>query len=314
MILSVSRRTDVPSFYFDWFVNRLKEGWLLVRNPYNPTNVSRIALSPSTVECMVFWTKNPRPMLGKLAALDPYPYYVQYTINPYEKEIESRLPLLTKRIDVFRALADKLGKHRVVWRYSPIVINDNYSAGFHEDAFGRLAEALAGYTEECKISFVEMYAKITDRMRALGVVEPGDQETFALARRLMAIAESNGIALSACGKPDLRPAGIPVSSCIDGGLIERITGKPMAFRKDPGQRGVCSCVESVDIGSYHTCLNGCVYCYANHSHGSAVRKAAGYDPASPFLCDFSRPGDKIIDRSLRIHTVEPTQEQFRLEF
>lgn len=302
MILSVSRRTDVPSFYFDWFLNRLREGWLLVRNPFNPSQVSKVPLSPEAVECMVFWTKNPEPMLARLDDLAPHRYYVQYTVNPYGKDMESRLPELSRRLDVFRELASRLGSERVVWRYSPVLLNAKYTKDFHCEAFESIASALSGSTRQCKLSFIEMYQKISARMKAQGVIERGSEQTFALARRLNAIARSHGIALSACGKPDLRPAGIPVSSCVDGELIQKITGIHMTLRKDPGQREVCNCVESVDIGAYQTCLNGCAYCYANHSHQAAQRRAAGYDPSSPFLCDASRPDDKVTERKVKMHS------------
>jgi len=318
MILSVSRRTDIPSFYFDWFLNRLRAGEVLVRNPFNPVSVSRIPLSPATVEGIVFWSKNPEPMLSKLAALAPYPFYIQYTVNSYGADIESRLPALESRLDVFRALAEKLGRERVVWRYSPVVVNSRYSSSYHLETFDRLAHELTGYTLQCKLSFLEMYQKIAPRMHSLGVVESADTATLALARQLAAVAERHGIALGACGKPDLRPTGIPMATCVDGDFIRRLTGRKMSFRKDPGQRGVCNCVESVDIGSYHTCLNGCAYCYANHSHDAAVRRARRYDPASPFLCDSPRIDDRIAPRKIRIHSrsapaAETTGEQLSLK-
>lgn len=299
MILSVSRRTDVPAFYFDWFVRRLREGWLLVRNPYNPTQVSRVTLTPEAIDCIVFWTKNPAPMLDRLPVLAPYPFYLQYTINAYDRDMESHLPDISQRVDLFRKLADKLGPERVVWRYSPVVLNQRYSAAWHLEAFERLAGALAGHTEQCKLSFLELYAKIGPRMKSLGVTEPGDAATLNLARQLDGLARSHAISLSACGKPDLRPAGIAVSCCVDGELIRRITGTTRKFRKDPGQRGVCHCVESVDVGSYQTCLNGCAYCYANHSHAAAQRRAERYDPDSPLLCDCPGPGDQVRERAAR---------------
>lgn len=302
MILSVSRRTDVPSFYFDWFANRLREGWLQVRNPFNPSQVSKVPLSPEVVECIVFWTKNPEPMLARLDELAAYNYYVQYTVNPYGKDMESHLPELSRRLDVFRELASRLGSERVVWRYSPVLLNAKYTDDLHCEAFESIAATLSSFTRQCKLSFIELYQKISARMEAQGVVEPGGEQTFALARRLNAIARSHGIALSACGKPDLRPAGIAASSCVDGELIQKITGTKMALRKDSGQRGACNCVESVDIGAYQTCLNGCAYCYANHSHRTAQRRAAGYDPSSPFLCDTSRPDDKVTERKVKMHS------------
>lgn len=301
MILSVSRRTDVPSFYLDWFLNRLREGWLLVRNPFNPSQVSKVLLSPEVVECIVFWTKNPEPMLGRLDELAAYTFYVQYTVNPYGKDMESRLPGLSHRLDVFRELASRLGLERVVWRYSPVLVNAKYTDDFHCEAFENIATTLSGSTRQCKLSFIELYQKISASMDAQGVVERGDERTFALARKLDAIAARHGIALSACGKPDLRPAGIAVSSCVDGELIRKITGKDMSLKKDSGQRGVCNCVESVDIGTYQTCLNGCAYCYANHSHETAKRRAEKYDPDSPLLCDALKPDDKVTERRVKVH-------------
>ena len=238
MILSVSRRTDIPSFYLDWFLNRLREGWLLVRNPFNPSQVSRVPLSPSVIECIVFWTKNPEPLLMKLDQLKPYRFYIQFTVNPYGKDLESRLPELGKRLDVFRELSRKLGSERMVWRYSPVILNHIHSAESHCAAFNTVARALSGFTEECKLSFLEMYAKIRSRMGALGVVERGDAETLALAGRFAELAEKNSIRLSACGQPDRRPPGIPPSSCLDGALLQRITGQTFSFTKDPLQRGV----------------------------------------------------------------------------
>jgi len=301
MILSVSRRTDIPAFYFDWFLNRLKEGFLLVRNPFNPSQVSRLALAPPGLECIVFWTKNPQPMLARLCELEPYPYYIQFTLHHYGLEIESRLPELESRLDTFRRLSELLGRERMVWRYSPIILGGPYTVEYHLDAFGRLASALSGYTDECKLSFLEFYSKIAGRMASLGLVDGPVEEKYALAQQLESLAREQSIAVSACGQPDLRPAGIALSSCIDGRRIQKVTGRPMSLRKDPNQRGVCNCVKSIDVGSYQTCLNGCVYCYANHSHSAACRKAARYQPLSPLLCDQERPGDKISDRKIRLH-------------
>lgn len=311
MILSVSRRTDVPSFYFDWFLNRLRKGWLMVRNPHTPSSVSRIALSPETVECIVFWTKNPEPMLEKLGELEPYPYYIQFTVNSYGREMERNIPELERRIDLFQELSRRLGKERLVWRYSPVILNSTYSAKYHRDMFGKLARKFSGYTCQCKLSFLDLYAKIAPRMASLGVAGQEERDILPLAGQLAELAAENGIAVGACGKRDLHPAGIPASSCIDGELIQKITGKRMILKKDPGQRDECSCVESVEVGAYQTCLNGCAYCYANHSHAYAVKKAAEYDPESPFLCDTSKPGDKITERKTRMHS-QPQQGRLPL--
>lgn len=308
MILSVSRRTDIPSFYMDWFLNRLQAGWVLTRNPFNHSSVSKITLTPASIECIVFWTKNPAPMLDRLKELRPYPFYVQYTLNPYARDMESKLPDLEQRLAVFKRLAGALGPEQVVWRYSPVLLTSRYTENFHLKAFARLSRELAPYTRRCHLSFLDMYAKIAPRLRKLGVLEQSAPQMSAMAAGFAKMAATAGIELTACGGPDLLPVGVAPASCVDGKLIAELTGRDMSFKKDSGQRAVCNCVESVDIGSYQTCLNGCAYCYANHSHAAALRRAALHDPDSPFLCDSSRPGDALVERKIRQHA-RPGQNQ-----
>lgn len=302
MILSVSRRTDIPALYMDWFVNRLRAGWLLVRNPFQRTRVSRIPLDPDTVDCIVFWTKNPEPLLACLDALRPWPSLVQCTVNPYGREMESGLPPVQKRLDAMKKLADRIGSERVIWRYSPILLSRRYTADFHAEMFGFFAGQLAGATHECKLSFLDMYPKIARRMRRLGVDSPAVEDALSLARSLSGIAHEQGIRVSACGPLNLEPAGIAAAPCIDGRLIERLVGRPLRLKKDAGQRNTgCLCVESVDVGAYQTCVNGCAYCYANHSHAAALRRAAAYDPDAPLLCDRIGAEDTITERRGRKH-------------
>ena len=160
MILSASRRTDIPTFYSEWFFNRIKEGFLYVRNPMNAHQISRIDLSPEVVDCIVFWTKNPIPMLPRLPELDAYKYYFQFTLTGYGKDMETNLPdKKGQLIPAFQELAGKIGKKRVIWRYDPIVFTKKYTPDYHIRAFTQIAEALDGCTEKCVISFVDIYAK-----------------------------------------------------------------------------------------------------------------------------------------------------------
>lgn len=308
MILSVSRRTDVPRFYFDWFLNRLKEGYCMVRNPMNFRQVSKIRLSPEIVDCIVFWTKEPSPMIGRLAQLKSYPYYIQFTINPYAADMESNLPERAQRMDTFRRLSDKIGPQRVVWRYSPVLLNETYTEEYHLNAFARLARELQGYTQQCKLSFVDLYAKIRKTMDSLGVRNIKEEQKNRMARTFFDIAAREGIAVSACGNIDLVKAGIPPAKCIDDRLISRITGCRYHLKKDSGQREDCSCVKSVDIGAYDTCLNGCRYCYANVSMECARQNMQAYDPLSPLLCSELSPQDKVSERALK----SDRQEQMKL--
>ncbi len=160
MILSVSRRTDIPNYYADWFLNRIEDGYLYVRNPMNAHQISRINLSPDVVDCIVFWTKNPEPMLDKLDRLKDYKYYFQFTLTGYGKDIEPFLPhKRDKMIPIFQQLSFMIGKEKVIWRYDPIIITDNYTEEYHVKAFREIAMKLNGYCNKVVISFVDTYTK-----------------------------------------------------------------------------------------------------------------------------------------------------------
>ena len=307
LIVSASRRTDVPRFYAEWLFKRLAEGFVLVRNPMNPRQISRVPLMPETVDCLALWTKDPAPMLGDLRNLEPYPYYFQFALNPYGADVERFLPPVKKRVGTFRRLAEKIGRERTVWRYSPALISSRYTVKYHLEAFGRLASALHGYTETCNLSFVDVYRKIRRELERCGIREPSDEEKSTMVRGFAAIAAENDISLRACSEIGLDARGLPHAHCIDGELIKRISGKEIDIRKDPGQRGACGCVRSVDIGTYDTCLNGCAYCYANTSVKRARTKTARYDRNAPMLCDSLGPMDKITER--RAGSPAPKQRQ-----
>jgi hypothetical protein len=299
MIISASRRTDIPAFFAEWFVKRLREGLVLVRNPMNFRQVSRIALTPESVECVVFWTKNPKPMFSRLTEIDNlgYRYYFLFTLTPYERDIERSVPGAGERIALFRELASKIGKEKVIWRYDPILFTDRYPIDFHIASFGRLAESLAGFTGKCIVSFMEMYKKCERNMRGAGLYNPTDHERLDLIRTLRAMAAASDIQLQGCASGiDMQQAGIPPGKCIDDRLIGRITGTGFAANKDKNQRLQCGCVESIDVGAYNSCPHGCLYCYANNDRGSVVRNFAAHCPDSPLLYGTLDARDKVTDR------------------
>ena len=263
MIISASRRTDIPAFYAPWFFNRLRDGYLLVPNPFNPKAVSRVSLDPAVVDSIVFWTKNPAPMLPRLRELERYKYYFQFTLNPYGADVENRLPDLSRRIETFNRLSDAIGRDRVIWRYDPILTNGKYDVGFHCEAFARIARALRDHTAKCMLGFIDHYRHIRGALGELGVGPLRRDEIEVMAKSFVRALEPYPIALETCTvKVDLRHLGIPSGMCIDRGLVERIAGYPIAAKKDKNQRQVCNCIESIDVGTYETCLNGCAYCYA----------------------------------------------------
>lgn len=301
MILSVSRRTDIPNYYSDWFYERIRQGFLYVRNPMNPHQVSRITLSPEVIDCIVFWTKNPKPMMARLGELSGYPYYFQFTLTGYGTDIEPGVPHKRKQmIPIFRELADQIGMERVIWRYDPVFFNKVYTREYHERAFAEIAGALRGYTKKCVISFVDIYAKNRKNMEAFGVEKCGEEELRAFARRLAQIAHANQMEIASCAEAlDLSACGILPNCCIDQTLIEKIIGCRIEAKKDSGQRAECGCIESVEVGSYHTCRNGCKYCYANISAEQVQRNALRYDPVSPLLCGKLTDADKITERRMK---------------
>jgi len=301
MILSASRRTDIPAFYAEWFMNRLREGCVLVRNPMNYHQVSRVRLDSQVTDCAVFWTKNPAPLLEHLDEIErKFPFYFQYTLNPYGRDIEPALPDIDKRIETFRTLSEKLGAHRVVRRYDPILLTEKYTVDWHIERFEYLAEQLRGCQETCVFSFVDIYDKVKNNVKGTGLRACDEAEMQTLAEAFARIARENGFELRTCAETiDLDALGIKHGCCVDGQLIERLTGCELTAKKDPNQRGECGCLESVDIGQYNTCRHGCRYCYANFNPQSVKTFSERHDPASPFLTGGSEPGDKVTERKLK---------------
>lgn len=301
MILSVSRRTDVPNYYFDWFLNRIKEGFLYVRNPMNAHQISKIPLSADMVDCIVFWTKNPANALERLDELKGYQYYFQFTLTGYGKDVEPNIPDKKREIiPTFIKLSERIGKKRVIWRYDPIFISDKYTAEYHLRAFEEIAKSLSGYTDKVVISFVDMYDKTKRNTTDLNIKNITAGEMKDIAGKMYNIAHNYGLVIETCAEQiDLTDIGISHGSCIDKQLIEELIGCKIKVSKDKNQRDECGCVESVEIGSYNTCTNGCKYCYANFSPKSVEDNVRHYTPNSPLLCGIVRPDETVTERKVK---------------
>ena len=297
MILSASRRTDIPRFYFDWFLNRLQEGHVLVRNPINHQQVSYVELNTQTIDCIAFITKNPTPMIPKLSQLDPYPYFVQFTLNAYGNDIEKSLPRKKELMNTSKRLSQIIGPERVAWRYSPILLSKEYTLSHHLHYFELFAKQLEGYTTLCRISFLEVYSKLETYMKALGISDVPESQKTLLAKRFLEIGKQYGMEVGGCGNLDLKAAGIPKAGCVDATYVSRVINKPVRKGVSSYRPEGCNCLPTVDIGSYNTCANGCVYCYANKSMEHQPLKMKAYDAHSPILCDSLMPHDKITTRN-----------------
>ena len=248
MIVSVSRRTDIPAFYSDWFFNRLREGFVHGINPFNRKQVSEISLRPEDVDCFVFWTKNPAPMLDRLDLLTGYNYYFQFTLTPYGRDAEPGLPDTRELVEVFHRLSAAVGRDRVVWRYDPVFLSEKYTMDFHAAAFRQLAEILHEDTDLCVISFVDLYAKTARNTRPLALLPMEEPEMRQLAAMFGSIAAEYDLTVESCSeKIDLSDCGIRHGQCIDKRRLEKILGGRIDIGKDANQRQECGCVQSVDI-------------------------------------------------------------------
>lgn len=300
MIISASRRTDIPAYYSEWFLNRIEERYVLVRNPMNSHQISCIDLSPDVVDGIVFWTKNPAPMLERLDRLKDYMYYFQFTLNAYGKDIERNVPSKNKIIiPAFQKLADIIGPERVIWRYDPIFYTDKYTLEYHTFYFEKLARCLAPYTKKCTISFLDLYQSIKKEMAANAIRQLTVEQQKEIAERFAEIADRYGLILETCAESiDLSRYKIEHARCIDNRIFEKLLGCHLSYGKDKNQRLECGCMESIDIGAYDTCRNGCCYCYAVKSKSKVCRNAETHNPAAPVLAGEIGIHDKITKRKM----------------
>lgn len=301
MIISASRRTDIPAFYSDWFINRLQAGFVFVKNPLNAYQVSRVDLRPESVECIVFWTKNPQNMIDKLNYLDSckYRYYFQFTLNSYNRDMEPNVPGKAELIETFKVLSDRIGSDRVIWRYDPILLTGQITIDYHAKYFDYLAAQLAGYTQRCVISFIDLYRKINRQMQAVNARAPAENEMVEIGDRLVASVAKYGITIETCAERiDLAAVGIQHGRCIDDRLVAMITGSPIEAGKDAGQRDACGCISSVDIGAYNTCSHQCAYCYANVSRKTIDKNIKAHSDTSPLLTGQVTELQKITERKV----------------
>jgi hypothetical protein len=297
-ILSVSRRTDIPTFYSEWFIRRLEKGSLMVRNPYNVNQVSVIPLSPETIDCIVFWTKNPMPMLSKLDRIK-YPFYTQFTLTGYGRDMEENLPDKDKLCEAFQELSRRTDGH-VIWRYDPIVFTPEYTPEWHLQQFTRLASKLRGYTKKCVISFVDVYNCNRDAMSVAKEYKLSYADLERFCEKIVRAARANGMEIATCAElVDLDKLGIKHNKCIDPDYIEEIIGVPIKNVKDGSQRETCGCVESIEVGTYNTCYNGCKYCYACKDRGEMNANRHRYDVDSPMLCDSLKGFENITERKIK---------------
>lgn len=294
MIIQTGMRTDIPAFYHEWLLNRIKAGFVLVRNPYNPVSVTRYSLSPNVVDLIAFCTKNPEPMLSHMDALSPYGQYWFVTITPYGKEIEPKVPDKEKVLESFKKLSAIVGIDSVGWRYDPIFINRDHSVEWHIAEFEKMAEALSGYTKTCVISFIDIYKKVERNFPEIGEVARSDR--IKLGKAFIKIAAKYGMTIRPCAEGnELEEYGADCSGCMTVNTFETALHSHLDVpkRKNNQRNNQCACLLGVDIGAYDTCGHLCKYCYANTNAALVKENMKKHDPALPFLLGGHMPDDII---------------------
>lgn len=287
MIISASRRTDIPAFYSQWLRHRLEDGYCLVPNPFNSKQISRVSLLPGDVDAFVFWTRDPRPFMPLLDGLERLGYRSVFllTLTAYSAPLEQHGPSRREAVTAIHQLVERVGSDRLTWRYDPIVLGPGLTIEHHISQFRMLVRELRGTTSRVKISMVDLYRKTRRRMSRICsgesyLVDPmTHQRIDELVKALAEIAGEAGMKLTTCAEErDLESLGAAPGRCIDAEWLARIYGRPFPITKDGGQRKHCLCAPSRDIGMNDSCLHGCTYCYATRSHAAAVSNHRRHDP------------------------------------
>lgn len=294
MIINTGQRTDIPAFYSEWFANRLRAGFVLVRNPYEPMSVARYRLSPDVVDLIGFCTKNPAPMFKHMDLLRPFGQYWYVTITPYGRDIEPNVPGKNTVLESFRRLSDMVGVHRIGWRYDPIFLSADWPVERHIKAFEYMARALEGYTHTAVISFIDLYEKTKRNFPGVGAVSREDR--LALGKAIIDIGERYGMTIRPCAEgEELAPYGADCSGCMTIAMYEQALQMKLKPPKTQSARKACACYLGGDIGAYNTCGHLCRYCYANYDAETVRANMRRHDPESPLLIGHLRPEDKVYD-------------------
>lgn len=294
MIINTGCRTDIPAYFSDWFFNRIKEGYVYVRNPYNQSHVMKYRLAPDVVDCLTFCTKNPAPMLPRINEIAAFGQLWLVTITPYDKDIEPYVPQKEKVMEDFKRLSTIIGVERIGWRYDPIFITGKYTLDSHMESFEKMASVLSGYTNNCIISFIDLYEKT--KRNFPGIKEVTEEDRTIIGKEFVRIGNKYDIRIKTCAEGQgLSKYGVDCGGCMTKSVIERAIGSGLRLPQKKPARNGCNCLLENDIGAYNTCGHGCVYCYANYNQKCVRDNIKLHNPKSPFLIGGSMNGDVVKD-------------------
>ena len=293
MIINTGQRTDIPAFYSKWFINRIREGYVLVRNPYYPTLVTKFLLNPKVVDVIGFCTKNPRPMFQYLDEIKDFGQFWYISITGFEKDLEPNVPSIREVIEDFKYLSNKIGKNAIGWRYTPIIINDKYTKEYHIKMFEYIASKLEGYTNLVAYGFVDIYKKLEKNHPE--IKDTDDNTKIEITKEFIKIAKKYNMNLRLCSKEKwLKDYGVDTNGCMRLEDYEASISSNLHIKKKmEARKNYCACYLSNDIGSYNSCLHLCKYCYANGNEELIYKNYHNHDDNSPFLIGNITKDDKI---------------------
>lgn len=282
MILNTGNRTDIPAFYSRWFMNRIHEGFVLVRNPFAYHQVTRYIIDPKVVDVIVFCSKNPRPLLEHLDELKKFRMFWFVTITPYGKDVEEKVPDKKEVLETFRYLSEKTDSRAMSWRYDPVFLSDKYSEEYHYDMFEKMAKELEGYTNQVVVSYVDLYEKTKRNFPELK--EISFEKQIEMTKRFVSIAAKHKMTVRLCHEDKrLAEYGADVEGCLSKEVLENAIGEKLLIKKQSEARQGCSCLLNNDIGAYNSCGHLCRYCYANYDRKLVINNMKKHDPSSPLL-------------------------------
>ncbi len=291
MIINTGARTDTVQYFTKWLLKRFEEGFVYSRNPLFSDKVTQFDLTPETVDCVIFCSKNYRPILNDITKITGrFNTYFYYTITAYGKDIEPGVPTIEESIETLKELVSIVGKERTAWRYDPVLLTSDYTIRRHFETFDYMAEKITPFVDRCIFSFVEMYKKLQTNMPEL--MNFSIEDMNEIAEGLGRIAGKYGLYLQTCGtNGDFTKYGVHKSGCMTLEILGNANGIKFKNLKHKGLRTGCHCFEARGIGDYDTCLNGCKYCYANKNPKKASDNYKFHDPDSPLLLGHLKEDD-----------------------
>lgn len=312
MIVNVGGRTDIVNYYSEWLINRLKDGYAYSRNPLFKDNVSKVSLKSEDVDCLIFCSKNYKPMLKYMKEInEKYRIICHYTITAYGIDVEPNVPSIDESIRSLIELSKIVGKEKVIWRYDPILLTKEYTVQKHLETFEYMAKKISPYVQRCIFSFVEMYKKLSYNMRE--IIPFTNEDKINILKGIGEISKKYNLYVQTCAVDENNEKyGIHVSGCISKEILEEASNVKYKNIKEKPMRKGCHCIPSRDIGAYDTCLNGCKYCYANKNPYLAKENIKLHDKNSPLLIGHIKETDKITESKINSFIINDEVEQMSL--